>query len=305
MGYHVEVAFAPAYELVVSLLTYTTKRRPKSLALGADWVAATAKTLDPATFEPIRELDLLPALLLMVRSCPQGGDTAGFLSWFAALSPDEFHERLSSCTALGKQAPVDARSAHPLLVQALCAWNEHYFRHLDPALLAGLAADAQTVRGVAAITPPAELVELATGGIDLAPAPGLDTVVLIPQHHFRPINLYLHLPDCTLVAYPADVLPPEPGEPPLALTRLTGALADSSRLKILRMLASRSLSFTEIQKEMGLAKSTVHHHLVTLRAAGLIRVHDLREEGAKYSLRPAALDMLGARLGAYLKEQEA
>jgi DNA-binding transcriptional ArsR family regulator len=130
----------------------------------------------------------------------------------------------------------------------------------------------------------------------------LERVLLVPQHHCRPINLYEHFKNMYVYGYPVDVFPVEPGAPPQALTRLTAALADSSRLRILRFLAGAPRTFTEVRKETGLAKSTVHHHLVTLRAAGLIRVQDLADGSARYSLRPAALNLLGARLGAYIEE---
>lgn len=303
MSYRVAVEFAPAYELVVSLVTFVAKRRPRTLELGADWAAAAGQGLDLSVFGPIAELDMLGALLPVVRSCAERGDAQAFVAWFGALSPSAFQDLIASGMPPEKRGSHDFRPLHAPLLRALTAWHEHYFRQLDPALLAGLAADAEAMRGLSETTAPTQLVELATGGVEVAPTPDLQLVVLIPQHHFRPINLYLHLQGLSLYAYPADVLPPEPGAPPLALTRLTGALADTSRLKILRLLASDAFTFTEVQKEMGLAKSTVHHHLVTLRAAGLIRVHDLRADGAKYSLRPAALDLIGARLGAYLKER--
>ena len=52
----------------------------------------------------------------------------------------------------------------------------------------------------------------------------------------------------------------------------------------------------------GLAKSTVHHHLVVLRSAGLVRVHAYQGGGLTdtYSLRPHALDDLDRRLRAFL-----
>jgi DNA-binding transcriptional ArsR family regulator len=303
MTYQVEVEFGTAYELAISFTTFTARKPPKSLELGKAWADEVARSLPAEAAKSLSDLGQTPELDALVHLCPHGRDADAFLAWLGGMSPEEFHETAAGMCLDPQTQPEDFRPVLAPLVEALGIWERYYFRTVDPALLAGLASDAETLRGLMPMTPPADLVELATGGIDLAPAPGLERVVLVPQHHFRPINLYMHLSGWSLFAYPADMQPPEPGAPPLSLTRLTGALADTSRLRLLRLLAARSCTFTEVQKEMGLAKSTIHHHLVILRAAGLIRVHDLREQGTRYSLRPAALDLLGARLSAYLRER--
>jgi len=94
--------------------------------------------------------------------------------------------------------------------------------------------------------------------------------------------------------------------PPTAVTGPArterSALSDESRLRILRFLASGSRDFTEIVRFSGLAKSTVHHHLVILRAAGLVRVlvRHSGDSAETYELRPYAIDTLGEQLRAFL-----
>ncbi len=105
-----------------------------------------------------------------------------------------------------------------------------------------------------------------------------------------------------LLLHLADALPPVPGTPPPALLRLTHALSDESRLRILRYLAAGERSFTEVVREIGLAKSTVHHHLVALRAAGLVRVRHDAANAVGYGLRADALDDLDARLTSFLHD---
>lgn len=62
----------------------------------------------------------------------------------------------------------------------------------------------------------------------------------------------------------------------------------------------RERSFTDVVRKTGLAKSTVHHHLVALRASGLVRVHHDAANAVGYSLRAGALDDLDARLTSFL-----
>jgi DNA-binding IclR family transcriptional regulator len=72
----------------------------------------------------------------------------------------------------------------------------------------------------------------------------------------------------------------------------------------LRFLATGPRSFTDVVQVMGLAKSTVHHHMVVLRAAGLVRVHHGGEKATTaYSLRPGAVDQLRDMLRAYLPRE--
>lgn len=49
------------------------------------------------------------------------------------------------------------------------------------------------------------------------------------------------------------------------------ALADPNRVRILKMLAGKTLCVCELQSVLGLAVSTVSNHLAVLKDAGLIK----------------------------------
>ncbi|HDP67913.1 MAG TPA: ArsR family transcriptional regulator [Candidatus Marinimicrobia bacterium] len=57
------------------------------------------------------------------------------------------------------------------------------------------------------------------------------------------------------------------------LTKVFKALADSNRLRILKMLEVRQLCVCEIREVLGLATSTVSKHLSILREAGFVTDH--------------------------------
>lgn len=70
----------------------------------------------------------------------------------------------------------------------------------------------------------------------------------------------------------------------ITLTGVLGALSDPIRLEIVRTLADgRECGWSEFK--VGVAKSTLSHHMKTLREAGLTRT---RQEGTRcfVSLRP-------------------
>ncbi|MMZ69431.1 Bacterial regulatory protein, arsR family [compost metagenome] len=64
------------------------------------------------------------------------------------------------------------------------------------------------------------------------------------------------------------------------------------------------MTFTEIVREIALSKSTIHYHLIALRAAGLVIVHyypkNMEFKSVEYSLRSEAVNSLPLQIGAYL-----
>src|SRR4029079_11149169 len=93
---------------------------------------------------------------------------------------------------------------------------------------------------------------------------------------------------------PADSLAAPP-----AVVRLHRALGDATRLKILKLLASRDLYLTEIAQQLALSKPTIKHHLALLRSAGLVTI---TESGTVmyYSLRRNRLDDASAEIKRFL-----
>jgi DNA-binding transcriptional ArsR family regulator len=101
-----------------------------------------------------------------------------------------------------------------------------------------------------------------------------------------------------------EFLESDPEAPPSRLVRTYKALSDEKRLRILRRLGEGGATLDDLAAVLGLAKSTVHHHVSVLRGAGLVRVHVPREKGARqttYSLREPVLDDAAALLGSYIR----
>src|SRR5918911_1352446 len=291
--YRAEVDWAPAYELLVSLKAYVNRREHKTLELGAGWARGVRRQLPP---ELAAELASVTALAdvhvpdLLIWQCPGTRDVSGYLHWLGALSVGELYERVAPYLLEGRAPlPRDLSLVRDRYMRVLVAWDEQYFRLVDPAILRGLAADAASRQALVGTLAPETLVEVATCGVHFVPQPGPELVLLVPQYHYRPWNVFQDYRGLRVIQYPADALPSVPDEPPPGLLRLTRALSDESRLRILRFLATGPRSFTDVVQVMGLAKSTVHHHMVVLRAAGLVRVHD-SGDAISYSLRPGAVD---------------
>jgi ArsR family transcriptional regulator len=97
------------------------------------------------------------------------------------------------------------------------------------------------------------------------------------------------------------VVPAHPEPALVSLAEELKALAHPARLAILRILAQRSCICGEIVSGLPLAQATVSQHLKVLKDAGLIR-GEISGPRTCYCLDPAALDRLGAGLGAFLDE---
>lgn len=97
-----------------------------------------------------------------------------------------------------------------------------------------------------------------------------------------------------------------PGEavPPVLLTRLK-ALADPTRLRILRYLAEEPLTPSQLAAKLRLRPPTVTHHLNQLRLAGLVQIILLGEDRRRYAFRNAGIDdTLHSLWGFILEEKE-
>src|SRR5919204_5026487 len=94
--YRVEVDWAPAYELLVSLKAYVNRREHKTLELGVGWVKGVRRQLQPELAADLASADALADVHvpnLLVRQCPADRDVAGYLHWLNILPMGELYER--------------------------------------------------------------------------------------------------------------------------------------------------------------------------------------------------------------------
>jgi DNA-binding transcriptional ArsR family regulator len=316
--YDLEVAWHPGFELLVSLLAYTSAALHRVVDLGAPWRQKVRRALPAELEERLQTLsraNRLEAVLAFGLTAAHAytsripdpkPSVVSFIDWLAGLSAGDLYSLAAGYAPEGGSVPADLEALRDEAAVILPKWNTHYFSAVDPAILAGLAADAEAKCQMVATMPAAGVVEEVSGGVVVMPEDPIERLVLVPQHHARPWNLYRTVDDpvgrIVLHCYPADASPPSPGEPPSRLVRLTRALDDPNRLRILRHVAAGPRTFTEIADQMHLTKPTVHYHLVLLRAAGLLRVETYLSKtyGSRYTLRRAALSALASELDAYL-----
>ena len=138
---------------------------------------------------------------------------------------------------------------------------------VDPLVVAELERDAAARRLLR--LPPLELIANAAPGYHYVPEPELPDVVLVPHRAASPWLLLCQHDRARIICYPV----PSSEELEDRLVALGRALGDAQRVRMLLRLAQTDATLAELAETTRLAKSTAHHHLAQLRAAGLVEMH--------------------------------
>jgi DNA-binding transcriptional ArsR family regulator len=182
--------------------------------------------------------------------------------------------------SLSALLPLPAAETKRRLVAALQAFTEDVLAPHGQEVERRLEEDARAKQRLSADVGPLELIDKASGGYVYEVEPEFDEVLLVPQVAARPWLLLCQHKRARIICYPARHGDREPGERLLEVGR---ALGDTRRLRILERLREGDASLAELSEELGLAKSTTHHHLHLLRAANLIALRG-NAQGYRYTL---------------------
>ena len=205
----------------------------------------------------------------------------------------------SWATFLGAVLDEDGDAFKHELIEIIEAWGDRVWKPESLTILPIIDRDADAKRDLLRELPLDRFVTTATNGVEFAPRPGIDRVVMIPSFVNRPLVTYYEFGETMLIVYPVadESVSAETDAPPLRLVRLSKALGDEKRLRILRALADGEKTLMELADMFGVPKTSMHHHMIVLRSAGLIAVG----VGSKrYRLREEALPDVGALLSGYL-----
>lgn len=209
----------------------------------------------------------------------------------------------SGLVALLELEPAEART---LLIEMLTRFREA--GPFPPETVAVLERDAEHKRALARHMDLERLVEVATNGITVAPQQDLAGVILIPSVVVRPWVIITERDGHRIFCYSVadEHLSADPEAPPSWMVQFYKALGDERRLRILGRLAEGPASLSELVGVLGLAKSTVHHHVRQLRSAGLVRVTvgDEKEYSLRVDAVPEAARLLEGFLGLGMRSEE-
>jgi len=275
--------------------------------LGLVWETPSPRTL-PALVEHIRATEALEVHLHLL----------GYYAGHHEKVPAETAYAAACCDEAAIRAVVDALADMPKtcrtiehllrlgpdavkerVLAILPRWYEEVYVPASAGVQEALERDAAAKRSLARTRSPEELTELAAQGYRYTPGPGISRLVFFPGYWQRPwvlLNDYKHV---KVFCYPLPLDTSGDGPSPAELARLYKALADEGRLRLLRRIADGPLTLTEAAQELGVAKSTAHHHLALLRHARFVVVSEQGDDKV-YTIRRDLLPQSGALLQAYL-----
>lgn len=198
------------------------------------------------------------------------------------------------------------------LVAALSRFRAEVFAQHEAEFAAAISRAAAAQRAVSGREDPKAVIEEVTNGLDYEIPLGVTRVVLVPTIVVRPLSLIDQQRETLLVLYGMadEFIDSDPEAPPSWLVKVYKALSDDKRLRILRRLAEQETTLDELSELLGVSKSTVHHHISVLRAAGLVRVHIVKgkggaKESSTYVIRTQALESAEVALDAYIRSTAA
>ncbi len=180
---------------------------------------------------------------------------------------------------------------------ALQAYYEVFFREEEERIMPALIQSAAQARALAETLPLAELLDRLSQGLrfDYEDVTAVQEVVMVPSFWTTPLSYFGpigqgHMKWAFLFGGRPNDMSLVPGEVvPELLYQTLKALADPTRLRILKYLAEEPLTPAELARRLRLRPPTVIHHLDALRLARLVHV-TLSPQGRRYAARQEAID---------------
>jgi DNA-binding transcriptional ArsR family regulator len=204
---------------------------------------------------------------------------------------------------------TDAAASGEGLLAALYAYYSEFFaeeeRRIRPALEAGL----ERAQALAAELPLLALLDELSQGIQFEEDKlQMAELVLVPSYWATPLVLFSHIHSRKELflygARPSNASLVPGDQVPDVLYQTLRALADPTRLRILRYLSDEPLTPAELSRRLRLRAPTVIHHLQALRLARLVHLTLGHDEGKRYAARPEALRSTWAILNDFLDSDD-
>jgi DNA-binding transcriptional ArsR family regulator len=191
-----------------------------------------------------------------------------------------------------------------LYKKALASYYNTFFREEEARILPYLKNSLEQGKQIAKHQPLLTLIETLSHGLTLQAAPDFKHLVIAPSYWITPLVSYVHISAEKVILLHGcrpmheTVVPGELISP--VLLQALKALADPTRLKIVKLLLRAPLSPKVIADQLRLRPPTVIHHLQILRSSGLVHVMLNEAEERLYSMESSALRGFVDDLGVFL-----
>jgi DNA-binding transcriptional ArsR family regulator len=179
------------------------------------------------------------------------------------------------------------------LLDALEAYYQSFFAEEERNIQPALEKELHNAKELAESLPLPDLFENLSQGVEFSEILHAPELIMIPSYWSSPIIFYGVVNEnrkaVLFGARPANVSL-VPGEVvPDAMLRVLKAVADPTRLRILRYLSEEKLTQAELARRLRLRAPTLTHHLRTLRLAGLVHLQVVSHSEQRYTARLEAI----------------
>ena len=191
-----------------------------------------------------------------------------------------------------------------LYKKALAFYYHTFFKEEEERILPYLEKSMQEGRILAETQPLQQLIESLCNGLTLQLEPSIQELVCSPSYWITPLISYDHLTaDKSMLLYGCrpineTVVPGENLSP--HMMQSIKALADPTRLKIIKLLQQAPLTPKAISELLRLRPPTVIHHLQILRSCGLVHLMLNESDERLYNIKSEVLKEILQELGDFL-----
>jgi DNA-binding transcriptional ArsR family regulator len=276
----IKVLDSIVYEVLLSFSLYKRQTHLKYLAISKDWYNNTKNKISERLDKEILELEDLQFEDLsvhLIEHCPHN-NFRGYHLWLSQLPLGEMYELLAPYVNEKKGMPNDLESRRKKHLSLLLKWYEEYFLDIEEMVTTILTDHIKNIDSTALNAHPFREIEKITKGFDIRKLQ-VSEIVLAPSWHFRPLSLIDIFNHKVVLTYPCLM---SINDETLLITK---ALAEEKRLQILSSMKDESKTFTDLVLLMGMSKGNIHHHLLLLRSAGLLKIKPTRQDYFQYKFR--------------------
>jgi DNA-binding transcriptional ArsR family regulator len=280
----IKVLDSIVYEVLLSFSLYKRQTHLKYLAISKDWYTNTKNKISEELDKEILELEDLQFEDLsvhLIEHCPHK-NFMDYHLWLSQLPLGEMYELLAPYVSEKKGVPNDLEARRKKHLSLLLKWYEEYFLDIEEMVTTVLTDHIKNIDRTALNDNPFCEIEKLTKGFDIEDLQAKE-VVLAPTWHFRPLSLIDVFNHKVVLTYPCLMSTKD------ETLLITKALAEEKRLQILSGMKSESKTFTDLVHLMGMSKGNIHHHILLLRSAGLLKIKPTKEEYFQYQFRHSRL----------------
>lgn len=181
-------------------------------------------------------------------------------------------------------------------LEVLHTYYQVFFAEEEERIRPVLQKGLTEARELANQLPPGQLVERLSRGVQLPQVDTLEQLDLAPSYWSSPLIFSSPTGPGRMFflfgvrSEPTGLIPGD--HMPGGLVEALKALADPTRLRILRYLSQEPMTPSQLSRRLRLRAPTVVHHLRELRLAGLVQISFQVEGEKRYALRREALNGL-------------